>query len=109
MAKSVAERETDRAVRDAKFEGRMDHFEGKLDELTALVKGIAAEIKTTQIVQFDVAALKAWQQRMDIEHSEKISLERFVRLESTVYKILWGFGTAVIGAISYVIFKGGSI
>lgn len=89
------------AVREAQFEGRMDNFEVKLDELTSLVKGIAAEIKTTQIVQFDVAQLKLWQAQVT---SSQISKERFEALEKVVYRILWAFGSCIIAAIAYSAF-----
>lgn len=95
------QREIADAVREAQFEGRMDNFEVKLDELTSLVKGIAAEIKTTQVVQFDVAQLKLWQAQMT---NAQISKERFETLEKIVYRILWGFGSFVIAAIAYATF-----
>lgn len=95
------QREIADAVREAQFEGRMDNFEIKLDELTSLVKGIAAEIKTTQIVQFDVAQLKIWQAQIT---SAQISKERFEALEKIVYRILWGFGSFAIAAIAYSAF-----
>lgn len=104
MTITKAQRAVDEAVRDAQFEGRMDNFEFKLDELTTLVKGIASEIKTTQVVQFDVAVLKEWKQRMLDENRGQVSKERFERLESTVYRILWAFGGFVILFICYAIF-----